>query len=1070
MILTFNFRILNFKTEGSAYLFKTVVAGVSNQTFTFGYMPYGRYVSVAMLEFLAGQYGSEPSAELIEAMTVAIREELRGEADCFLVLDFADRDLRPRPLHVAKQVSVSNRLSEQALSVLRSQDVALRVDSGVLYVESTNSKAVRNSEATTKVINEMAAGNRTISFNGAIVTPLLSSSRSFSWESTVAKNNSQADRVSQFDLSTVIGVQATRDTINHLLVQRGALQAIRSIQVNSLIPFAHIANSMDNALRVIRSEAHLGKEMQATRDTKKKMYLPADYTWANLSGSSRQYPTLLWHNLSSAMRDVTRSTAIYQDDTVATRIQSFAGILPNTLGSASRKVTRDTFVDKVWAAGARLSPFTLLIPSVKVEGFRKSPSGSLFIPVESIGGFRSFLKPAVVPNDVSEIWDRELPPGVEAKDPRASFLMDDHTEANNTDNRHGISLFDLLTGSTDGTKHGLPLFYLPVGSTDGTKHGAITDVWEGGVVQRVLLGQVNELEYGGTVLRKLNAFFMDTIYGQKGFESYVMDDVLVGIREILYNGEIDELISYAIKTANLEGFLTQEYMDGVRERIEGMVDYGFLVSSGSNRDGVITFDFTGEADTRPSILDNGLEASDDFHPADFSFVNPLGYTEPSPSWLGEGADAFKPIDRNALVDEGGAFGSEEAKPSVFNEANEFDRVLKDSELPNEMVGVREAKESLLNESSEGSNPPRPSIVPDSLLATPLHERISILTTEYIVADKPIDRIACLYDIYVLGVNGIRDGEVDSAEFNKFASLILDTAILEEGMFAIEPERASQLLEHLVGILDPRGSIIEEGYEMDKVLHMGNIVESFLGNRVKAQAIMGEYELAQRTLYEGYVDQMLLGKEQIKKAMLEYGSEAQGLIYDYTNDVLEDGMDVENWTGGFAVPEDYDHSDPYNQYFPWAKDMNAVQLDNDDWVRFGDGTWRRDKVRDEFIADTDVPLIGGYYRNVFKYTDYVFSVDFKVEDTGDDGVGIVFRYADSNNYHYLLCSGGDADGSLGISTPMQLFRVKSGVTTPVAPPMNSFPWAAGKWNTMEVKVEGNRTRLKVNGRLQYDYTE
>ncbi|WMT39281.1 hypothetical protein RE628_17670 [Paenibacillus sp. D2_2] len=198
---------------------------------------------------------------------------------------------------------------------------------------------------------------------------------------------------------------------------------------------------------------------------------------------------------------------------------------------------------------------------------------------------------------------------------------------------------------------------------------------------------------------------------------------------------------------------------------------------------------------------------------------------------------------------------------------------------------------------------------------------------------------------------------------------------------------------------------------------------------------------------------------------------QGIIYDYTDNLLEQGMNPEDWEGGFGVPEDYDPSDPFNVYFPYSKNMDALELSqSDNWIKFGSGEWERDRLLGKFYSKSDIPAIGGWYRNNFLAENYKFSIDFKVDsDVDGDGAGIVFKYYDENNYWMFMVHGGDADNSLGMRRPMQLFKVQAGVPTAIGSPMQPFKWEKDKWYKLLVSVMDGRIQIYTDSKLQYDLT-
>ncbi len=194
---------------------------------------------------------------------------------------------------------------------------------------------------------------------------------------------------------------------------------------------------------------------------------------------------------------------------------------------------------------------------------------------------------------------------------------------------------------------------------------------------------------------------------------------------------------------------------------------------------------------------------------------------------------------------------------------------------------------------------------------------------------------------------------------------------------------------------------------------------------------------------------------------------QGLVYDYTNDIVDLGMNPEFWVGGFGVPEEYNPLDPLNPYYPWADEI--FRIDQGIWQPVEAEGWEYDPTTRGFINSSQIERCGLVYRDI-NSDGYIFWTSFKVTGSGDDGVGIIFNYVDENNYYKFIINGGDADYSLSMAKPMQLYKVISGVTVPVGSPMEPFPWIRDRWYTIKVIVNDNRISLYVNNKLEYDFVE
>lgn len=240
----------------------------------------------------------------------------------------------------------------------------------------------------------------------------------------------------------------------------------------------------------------------------------------------------------------------------------------------------------------------------------------------------------------------------------------------------------------------------------------------------------------------------------------------------------------------------------------------------------------------------------------------------------------------------------------------------------------------------------------------------------------------------------------------------------------------------------------------KNLRLGELLEEYAGYNEKKGSILDDD----------------VGK-QIKEAFSqEVELLGQGLIYDYTKDIIDADEDLKEWETGFGIPEDYNPKDPFNKYYPWTKDFNSLELVQlEDWKEFGNGSWELDKNKGEFYSNNDQEL-SGLFRDSFDQDSYKFSLEFVVEGSGDKGVGVVIKYYSKDNYYMFMINGGDSSNSLGMYHPMQLYKVVNGVAKKFGSPMNPFKWERGKSHKIDVSVIEDRITIYVDGRLQYDFIE
>lgn len=286
---------------------------------------------------------------------------------------------------------------------------------------------------------------------------------------------------------------------------------------------------------------------------------------------------------------------------------------------------------------------------------------------------------------------------------------------------------------------------------------------------------------------------------------------------------------------------------------------------------------------------------------------------------------------------------------------------------------------------------------------------------------------------------IEDPDSLMASFEERCSQVITGFI-----FAERPEKRAEYLEQLHAFLPERTAHLMEMYHKAKMEPR----ESFT---------LTEHPVAERESADAYIPMM--------------DTMAQGLLFDYSEDLLDRGMDPEDWEGGLGVPEDYDPNDPFNVYYPYSKDMDALELSqSDDWTKFGQGDWERDQLLGKFYSKEDTKDISGWYRNNFLAETYKFSVDFKVDTSTDgDGAGIIFKYFDEHNYWMFMVHGGDSDNSLDMRTPMQLYKIIAGNPTAVGSPMQPFKWEKDKWYTLSVSVMENKIQIYTDSKLQYDLT-
>lgn len=318
----------------------------------------------------------------------------------------------------------------------------------------------------------------------------------------------------------------------------------------------------------------------------------------------------------------------------------------------------------------------------------------------------------------------------------------------------------------------------------------------------------------------------------------------------------------------------------------------------------------------------------------------------------------------------------------------------------------------------------------------LHEMTSEAITE--------ERVSSIEQRTHFGLANARLSEIEEPE-SLVASFEERCAQIITGfIFAERPEKRSEYLQELYAFLPERTAHLMEYYHLAKT----EPTDSFK---------VTDHLFAHQESEDAYLPMM--------------DTMAQGLMFDYSDDLLERGMNPEDWEGGMGVPEEYDPHDPFNVYYPYSKDMDALELSQtDEWKSFGKGIWDRDEILGKFYSKNETAEMSGWYRNNFLADTYKFSVNFKVDSDADDkGAGILFKYLDDQNYWMFMIHGGDRENNLDMRSPMQLYQVVAGNVRPVGSPMQPFKWEKGKWYMLSVSVMDNRLLIYTDSKLQYDLT-
>jgi hypothetical protein len=125
----------------------------------------------------------------------------------------------------------------------------------------------------------------------------------------------------------------------------------------------------------------------------------------------------------------------------------------------------------------------------------------------------------------------------------------------------------------------------------------------------------------------------------------------------------------------------------------------------------------------------------------------------------------------------------------------------------------------------------------------------------------------------------------------------------------------------------------------------------------------------------------------------------------------------------------------------------------DWVKISEELCQQSNIHGTTAASEDGREGTYIYWNqsdALSWTDYIIDVSFLSND--DDGLGVMFRYQDENNYYKLDC---DEQRMF-----TKLFKVKDGVETVIG--SDDLYYTAGIQNSLQIKIQGNEISASLNG--------
>lgn len=1076
-LAAYQFRLADHYASIRNYIGKVTFTTSPSRKYSFVYIPYGQSASMVMLDYLLANRKSF-AADLQDSLQDMIRNDtsMANPMELVVVSDRspfkesllqddaldADRIIK-QPLQVIRRVHLSDRIKAAGMAKLNPAKMSVRVHKDELHIDLPPALASRSIFANATVRKEHSSATRTERFAGKKIDESFTGERTSTFDLFVNTERSLAER--KFWASLFVQMEreyAIRSITQHLSIENSLPLSNRNNRHTMFTDWSYSIGERHTSFQMTRHFVQAFHRMK-TKPTK----VLRDMDWAYLK--ARQYDAML-HFLQRASRIATQDLAIHRASTGFRTMFQDGSLLQNqdwgyrdftrllSLDSFSptafRPYQNDLFINRsrLYAARPYQSPGTLITEYAignrdvvselaiflsQITGTRtiqtdaslmnyleqssRHTSPLLFVPNPINDSLREKTNPLWIPQHF-ELGKKDLsrPTSIIKEDLRADRQL-----------VHAAHLWEKERAiDLSGGKAPKPSFYQDK-----------DDIFAN--LENVRPSLLTEEMVFATILRLLPAHLLEDILGSKEFPSHLMDDMIFASRLTDGQSILEALMEWALTNKTFDAYVDEEFLEGVRTRVQALIESEVIFSKAlQDRAGILSFetwestrqneilshleedgvagkrevllpstveevDITSQMEAAPSSLTEALVGEDVFRPAELQIENPFGYMEPDPSFL---------------------FDEHTARKSAH--ASDLD------ELP---------------------------------VTALLRSRITELCSGYLFATSPHERASYLVDLYDVAEKSARDGELQDDEWQKYAKLALEQTVLHEQLIAYQPEAAAHLIESILSYKLPDQAVINADWVASNQERATSLLTQIMGKKELADAVILEYLAGQLDHRKGHIEKPLLSVRDYKKAWADRIEEiGQGLVYDYSNDVLEAEHDPEHWSGGFSVPEAYDPHDPFNAYYPWTTDMNALAMGQDNWTRFGSGSWEHNRDQGTFTHPKGSSGMSGYIRNDFTYSDYQFEVDFRVDEPADgDSAGIVFRYHNDQNYWMFVVSDGSASG---MPRPMQLFKVENGRSTMYSTPMNPFAWEKEKWYTLRVWVTGNRIRVWVDHNLQYDFTD
>ncbi|WP_414850870.1 family 16 glycoside hydrolase [Brevibacillus sp. IT-7CA2] len=1076
-LAAYQFRLTDHHASIRNYIGKVTFTTSPSRKYSFVYIPYGQSASMVMLDYLLANRKSFAAdlqdslqdmirndtsmANPMELVVVSDRSPLK---ESFLQDDALDADrIIKQPLQVIRRVHLSDRIKTAGMAKLNPAQMSIRVNKDELHIDLPPASASRSISAEAAIGKEQPGATRTERFAGKKMNEWFTGERLSTFDLFVNTERSSAER----KFWSLLFVQmereyATRSIAHHLSIESSLPLSSRD---NRHAMFTDWSSSIGERQFAFQMTRHFVQAFHRIKTKPTKVL--RDMDWAYLK--ARQYDALL-HFLHRAGRIATQDLAIHRASTgFRTMLQGgsilqkrdwgyrdFTRLLSlNTLTfKGFRPYQNDLSINTSHLCAARpyQSPGTLMTEFT--FGSRYSIS-DLAILMSQLTSTRSIQTDASILSYLEQAFRHNNPqlfipnPLIHSQREKASKLwIPQHFELGK---KHLSRPASILTDDLRADRHLMRAAHLwekeraiDLSGGKAPKPSFYQDEDDiFALLENVRPSLLAEDIVFATILRLLPAHLLEDILASKEFPSHLMDDMIFASRLTDGQSILEALMEWALTNKTFDAYVDEEFLEGVRTRVQALIESEVIFSKAlQDRAGILSFE-TWES-TRPNEVLSHLEE--------------------------DGVAGKREVLLSSSVEEVGIASQLEAAPATIAETLVGEDVFRPAELQIEHpFGYMEPDPSFLFDEHTARKSAHASDLDELPVTALLRSRITELCSGYLFATSPHERASYLVDLYDVAEKSARDGELQDDEWRKYAKLALEQTVLHEQLIAYQPEAAAHLIESILSYKQPDQAVINADWVASNQERATSLLTPIMGKKELADAVILEYLAGQMDHRKGHIEQPLLSVRDYKKAWVDRIEEiGQGLVYDYSDDVLEAEHDPEHWSGGFSVPEAYDPHDPFNAYYPWTTDRNALAMGQDNWTRFGSGTWEHNRDQGTFTHTKGSSGMSGYIRNDFTYSDYQFEVDFKVDEPADgDSAGIVFKYHNDQNYWMFVVSDGSASG---MPRPMQLFKVENGRSTMYSTPMSPFAWAKEKWYTLRVWVTGNRIRVWVDHNLQYDFTD